>query len=203
MAMSLPAGGPKTPRRRAKKSLLSMWGHERIAAVLLLACLRARADEAEREERAQRYERYAAASQAAREEAALARARLAHLYRGWHRRRAPRCHRQRTRAAEAPLAGACGEMASVSARLPAAARRTGRPSSRAAPSEPSGRPHRSVGGSSVTTAGLSSHPHAAAWPSTRLSAVKDAVAKTLFVQRNYFAAVFLFFLIQDSSDSHP
>ena len=74
------------------------------------------------------------------------------LSRGWHRRRAPRCHRQRTRAAEAPLAGACGETASVSARLPAAARWTGRPSSRAAPSEPSGRPHRSVGGSSVTTA---------------------------------------------------
>ena len=93
--------------------------------------------------------------------AARAQARLAHLSRGWHRRRAPRCHRQRTRAAEAPLAGACGETASVSARLPAAARRTGRPSSRAAPSEPSGRPHRSVGGSSVTTAGLSSHPHAA------------------------------------------
>ena len=86
--------------------------------------------------------------------AARAQARLAHLSRGWHRRRAPRCHRQRTRAAEAPLAGACGETASVSARLPAAARRTGRPSSRAAPSEPSGRPHRSVGGSSVTTAGL-------------------------------------------------
>ena len=93
--------------------------------------------------------------------AARAQARLAHLSRGWHRRRAPRCHRQRTRAAEAPLAGACGKTASVSARLPAAARRTGRPSSRAAPSEPSGRPHRSVGGSSVTTAGLSSHPHAA------------------------------------------
>ena len=118
--------------------------------------------------------------------AARAQARLAHLSRGWHRLRAPRCHRQRTRAAEAPLAGACGETASVSARLPAAARRTGRPSSRAAPSEPSGRPHRSVGGSSVTTAGLSSHPHAAAWPAARRGgAVRHALSlRAATVQRH-------------------
>jgi hypothetical protein len=104
--------------------------------------------------------------------AARAQARLAHLYRGWHRRRAPRCHRQRTRAAEAPLAGACGETASVSARLPAAARRTGRPSSRAAPSEPSGRPHRSVGGSSVSL--LSSARRRPAGRARRGGAVRHA-----------------------------
>ena len=115
--------------------------------------------------------------------AARAQARLAHLYRGWHRLRAPRCHRQRTRAAEAPLAGACGETASVSARLPAAARRTGRPSSRAAPSEPSGRPHRSVGGSSVSL--LSSARRRPAGRARRGGAVRHALSlRAATVQRH-------------------